>query len=56
VLEITVLKFWYDPLWPGKDLSDDLVLAEYSLKIPLQLRWPAGEELISVELLPFASC
>ena len=37
VLEVTALKFWYDSVWPSKPVpSEDVVLAEYSFKIPLQ--------------------
>jgi hypothetical protein len=55
VLEITVVKFWYDSLWLSKPVPlGELVLAEYSFKIPLQLRWAADQRLISVEILPVA--
>jgi len=57
VLEVTALKFWYDSEWLSRPVpSDDLVLAEYSFKIPLQLRWAADQRLISAEILPTAIC
>jgi hypothetical protein len=56
VLEVTAVKFWYDSGWPSKPVPGELVLAEYALKIPLQLRWAADQRLISVEILPAALC
>jgi hypothetical protein len=57
VLEVTTVKFWYDSLWASKPVPGvDLNLAEYSFKIPLQLRWAADQRLISVEILPPALC
>jgi hypothetical protein len=57
LVEVTVVKFWYDSLWLSKPVPiADLVLAEYSFKIPLQLRWAADQRLISVQILPIASC
>ena len=57
VLEVTALKFWYDSVWPSKPVpSEDVVLAEYSFQIPLQLRWAADQSLISVEILTTALC
>jgi len=53
VIEATTVKFWYDSEWLSKPVPGDLdlVLAEYSFKIPLQLRWAADQRLISVEIL-----
>ena len=58
VLEVTTVKFWYDSEWLSKPVPSypDLVLAEYSFKIPLQLRWAADQRLISVDILPAAIC
>jgi hypothetical protein len=54
---VTVVKFWYDSLWLSKRVPiDELVLAEYSFRIPLQLQWAADQRLISVQILPIASC
>src|SRR5947208_13624343 len=45
----TAVKFWYDSLWLSKPVPiDELVQAEYSFRIPLQLRWAADHRLISV--------
>ena len=58
VLEVTTVKFWYGSDWRSKPVPSylELVLAEYSFKIPLQLRWATDQRLISVEILPLASC
>jgi len=58
VLEVTIVKFWYESVWRSKPMPSDhaFVLAEYSFKLPLQLRWATDERLISVEILPLASC
>lgn len=57
LVEVTAVKFWYDSLWLSKPAPiGDLVLAEYSFRIPLQLRWAADHRLISVQILPTASC
>jgi hypothetical protein len=43
--EVTAVKFWFDSLWLSKPVSiDELVLAEYSFRIPLQLR--GGRQII----------
>jgi len=54
--EVTTVKFWYDSEWLSKPVPTDVVLAEYSFKIPLQLRWAADQRLISVDILPGAIC
>jgi hypothetical protein len=56
VLEITVIKFWYDGTWPGRQLPCDLVLAEFPLMIPVQFRWAEDAKLLSVDVIPIASC
>jgi hypothetical protein len=57
LVEVTAVKFWYDSQWLSKPVPiDELVLAEYSFKIPLQLRWAADHRLISVQILRTASC
>ena len=56
-VEVTAVKFWYDSQWLSKPVPiDELVLAEYSFRIPLQLRWAADHRLISVQILRTASC
>jgi hypothetical protein len=55
--EIDMIKFWYDPSWPEPHLpDDDLILAEYSIPMPLQVEWSADEKLVRVKVLPIASC
>jgi hypothetical protein len=57
LVEVTVVKFWYDSVWLSKPVPiDELALAEYSFKIPLQLRWAADQRLISVQILRIACC
>ena len=57
VAECTILKYWYDPSWPGPHLpGGELTLAEYSLNIPLQFRRTYREEVLSVEVMPLALC
>jgi len=58
VLEVTTVNFWYDSEWRSKPVpgDPDLVLGEYSFKIPLQLRWATDQRLISVEILSAALC
>jgi hypothetical protein len=56
IAEITVFKYWYEQPWPMHVVCDDLVLAEYSLKIPLQFRQSASQEMFCVEIMHFALC
>jgi len=56
IVEITVIKYWYDLSWPGPHLPSDLVLGEYSLRIPLEIMWSANERLISVEVMNMCLC
>ena len=58
VVEITVIKHWYDSSWQEPHLpnGDDTVLAEYSLKVPLQIGWSFEEGLFRVEVMQIASC
>jgi hypothetical protein len=55
IAEITVIKFWYDPAWPEPQLPD-LVLGEFSFRIPLQIRRSSRDKMFAVEVLPLASC
>jgi hypothetical protein len=44
-------------VWLSKPVPiDELALAEYSFKIPRQLRWAADQRLISVQILRIACC
>jgi hypothetical protein len=56
VVDISVIKYWYDASWPEPHLPCDLVLAEFSFKIPLQFRRTAEQKLFSVEILNMAFC
>jgi hypothetical protein len=54
---ITAIKYWYDESWPEPNLpGDDLVVAEYSIRIPLQVQWSGDEKLVRVEVMTIASC
>jgi hypothetical protein len=56
MVEITVMKYWYDPSWSEPHLPTvDLVLAEYSFHVALQVRWSAGMDLM-VEVIPMFLC
>lgn len=56
VVEIGVIKYWYDPTWPARPFPCDLVIAEFSFKVPLQFRWSASDKLLDVEVLNFSLC
>ena len=54
IVEISIVKYWYDSSWSEPQFPD-LVLAEFCVNIPLQFR-RSLEQLIAIEILPFASC
>jgi hypothetical protein len=57
IVEVCLVKYWYDPGWPGPNLpDDDLVIAEYCIRVPVQIRWSGDQKLVHVEVLPLASC
>lgn len=57
IAEIIMLKYWHDTSWPEPHLPDeDSVLAEYSIRVPLQVRWSAEHRVVCVEVMPIASC
>lgn len=57
IAEIILIKYWYEPSWSEPHLpDDDLVLAEYSIKMPLQVGWSAGDRIVRVDVMPIASC
>jgi len=56
LVEVTVVKFWYDPQYQAKPMPLDLVLAEFSFRVPIQIEWAPGEGLLSVKLMAGASC
>src|SRR5262249_48371319 len=46
VIKITAIKYWYDSSWPEPHSVGDLVLAEFSFAVPVQVRWAAGNTLV----------
>jgi len=56
VVEINVMKYWYDASWPGRPLPCDLVTAEFSLNLPLQFQWSACEKLLDVTVMHLSLC
>ncbi len=56
IAEIVMIKFWYDPTWPEPHLPGDLVLAEYSIKMALQIGWSGGDGIVRVDVMLIASC
>ena len=57
ITRITTIKYWYDPSWPEPNLPGrELTLAEYSIRIPLQLQWSGDENLVHAEVMTIASC
>jgi hypothetical protein len=54
IVEVSVMKYWYDSSWAGPQFPD-LVLAEFSVRVPLRFR-RSEEEIVAVEVLPLASC
>jgi hypothetical protein len=55
IAEITVIKFCYDTAWAEPQFPD-LVLGEFSFRIPLQIRRSSHDKMFVVEVLPLASC
>jgi hypothetical protein len=57
IAEIVIIKFWYDPSWQEPHLPyDDMILAEYSIRIALQIEWSGDEKLVRIEVMPIATC
>jgi len=56
VVEISVMKYLYDPSWPGRPFPCDLVLAEFTLNLPLRFRWSASDKLLDVEVMRLSFC
>lgn len=57
VVEVTVIKYWYDPSWPEPHLpAIDLILAEFSFHVPIQLGWSSDEDLVRVGVMPISLC
>ena len=56
IVEIGVMKYWYDISWSGRQFPCDLVTAEFSLKVPLQFRWSSSDKLLDVQVMHLSSC
>ena len=56
IVEMTVLKYWCDPQWATRVLTQDVILDEFPLTVPVQLRWGSGEKAVVAEVLPIAYC
>src|SRR5207249_7062432 len=46
IIEMTALKYWYDPQWATRVLTQDVILDEFPLSVPVQLRWGSGEKAV----------
>jgi hypothetical protein len=55
-LRITVIKYWYDPKWKDTMLCEDLILAEFSVTVPIRIRWGCSEHLVAGDAMPPYSC
>lgn len=55
-LRITVIKYWYDRDWKVKTASEDLILAEFPLVVPIRIRCGYGEHLVVSDVKPLYSC
>jgi len=56
ILQITVIKYWYDLKWKDSTPSEDLILAEFALSVPIRIRWGWGEHLVVSDVEPLYSC
>jgi hypothetical protein len=54
VVEVLVIKFWYDSSWPEPQFPD-LVLGEFPLTIPLQFR-RSIYDIVVADAVPPGSC
>ena len=55
VIGVTVIKYWYDPEWETAWPSDDLILAEFPLAVPVQFRWGNGERVVATDIVVTSS-
>jgi hypothetical protein len=44
VIGVTVLKYWYDPVWPTAWLSSELILAEFPIAVPISFGGALAKE------------
>jgi hypothetical protein len=57
IAEITIVKYWYDKNWPQPPMPyDDVVLAEFSIRMPIQVGWSAEDRVVRVDVMSIASC
>jgi hypothetical protein len=55
-IEITAIKYWYGKDWQVKIPTEELILAEFSLVVPVRIRWSQGAHLIISDIGPVYSC
>lgn len=56
VTEVTIIKYWYDTSWAGPSCPIELAVAEFSITIPLEFRWSAGETLVTADVMITSRC
>jgi hypothetical protein len=58
VLEIQLIKYWYDPTWGSGGVPDtDLITDEFAVSIPLRVRWSTMKDgLVTADVLRLNSC
>ena len=56
VVEMTVLKYEYDPESKIEWLTDDEILGESPLTVPVQFRWGTGDRAVATDILTISSC
>lgn len=56
VIEITILKYWYDEDLPGPHLPEGFVGPEFTLKLPIQFVWSESKQLVRAQVMPLALC
>jgi hypothetical protein len=55
-IEITALKYWYGRDWWTKIPTDDLILAEFPLTVPVRIRWGHGAHLVVSDVMTVFAC
>ena len=53
-IQLTAMKYWFDPQWTDPLLTDDFILADLPLTGVVQLHWSATEKSISCDLVSLA--
>ena len=54
-IQLTAMKYWFDPQWTDPLLTDDFILADLPLTGVVQLHWSATEKSISCDLVSLAT-